>query len=234
MRPRPECRPAHLRLHANRRDERGNRRESRRSLFESGGAFYARADYDRAIADFDEAIRLDPKYGANFGNRGNANFGKGDFRRAIADYDEAIRLDPKDEGAYNNRGCAQAVTGSLVAAEADFKRASELGRADPGAECKPALDALRAKGAALASAAIASPCKGRVLALVAEEYGKRPDQVSSRDKFAVDGPRTIEDVEIKQLVEEKFGVKIPDAEWNMLTYVGDIDDYLQSHVAACR
>lgn len=88
--------------------------------------------------------------------------------------------------------------------------------------------------AALPSIAAAASCKGRVIAIVAEEYGKRPDQISSRDKFAVDGPHTIEDVEIRQMVEEKFGVKIPDVEWNKLQYVGDIDGYLKSHVAACR
>jgi len=47
----------------------------------------AKGDSDRAIADYGEAIRIDPKYAAAYGNRGNAYRGTGDNERAIAEWE---------------------------------------------------------------------------------------------------------------------------------------------------
>ena len=91
----------------------------------------AKGDLDRAIADYSEAIRLDPKSGHAYLNRGSAWGTKGDLDRAIADFDQAIRLDPKDAQAYYNRGIAWEKKRSLRKALADFKMHSQLAPSDP-------------------------------------------------------------------------------------------------------
>ncbi|MFI5013186.1 MAG: hypothetical protein ACHQAY_12655 [Hyphomicrobiales bacterium] len=86
-----------------------------------------------------------------------------------------------------------------------------------------------------ATGARADACRidQRVIKIVAEEYGKKPGQVSPRDKFAVDGRNTIEDVEIKLGVEQAFKVKIADADWAKLVLVRDIVDYLKRQLKSC-
>ncbi len=54
-----------------------------------------KGDYDRAIADFTEAIRLDPKLGSAFSNRGLAYEKKGGFDRAIADFQSGHQAEPQ-------------------------------------------------------------------------------------------------------------------------------------------
>lgn len=89
---------------------------------------------------------------------------------------------------------------------------------------------------ALANASSAAPCSvdRDVRKIVAEEYGKSASQVSPQDKFAVDGPHTIEDVEIKQMTEEKFHVKISDKAWSRFVVVKDISDYLRTNLPGCK
>ena len=67
------------------------------------------------------AIRLGPKFGHAYNNRGSAWGAKGDLDRAIADFIQAIRLDPKDAQAYYNRGIAWEKQRSLREALAHFK-----------------------------------------------------------------------------------------------------------------
>jgi acyl carrier protein len=90
-------------------------------------------------------------------------------------------------------------------------------------------------GAGLVHPALADTCRidERVTRIVAEEYGKKPSEVSKGDKFAVDGPSTIEDVEIKLSVEKAFKLKIPDAAWAKLVSVSDIASYLRARLKSC-
>jgi acyl carrier protein len=83
--------------------------------------------------------------------------------------------------------------------------------------------------------ALADSCRidERVVKIVAEEYGKKPGEVSLREKFAADGPNTIEDVEIKLSVEKEFKIKIPAAAWAKLVSVADIGTYLRSRLKSC-
>jgi acyl carrier protein len=83
--------------------------------------------------------------------------------------------------------------------------------------------------------ALADSCRidERVLKIVATEYGKKPSEVSMREKFAADGPNTIEDVEIKLGVEKEFKIKIPDAAWAKLVSVADIGNYVRGRLKSC-
>ncbi len=96
------------------------------AMINRGEAYNAKGDYDRAITDFSEAIRLDPKYGAAYGDRGNAYYGKNDYDHAIVDYDAAIRLDPKNVGAFTNRGQTYYAKGDFTRAIASLSAALEL------------------------------------------------------------------------------------------------------------
>jgi tetratricopeptide (TPR) repeat protein len=54
-----------------------------------------RHEFDKAIADLDEAIRLDPRNGRAFSNRGWVLGQQGQYQRSIADLDIAIKLTPR-------------------------------------------------------------------------------------------------------------------------------------------
>jgi acyl carrier protein len=73
----------------------------------------------------------------------------------------------------------------------------------------------------------------RVLKIVADEYGKKPVEISLHDKFAADGPNTIEDVEIKLSIEKEFKIKIPDAAWRKLVSVADLGNYVRGRLKSC-
>ena len=73
----------------------------------------------------------------------------------------------------------------------------------------------------------------RVLKIVADEYGKKPVEISLHDKFAADGPNTIEDVEIKLSIEKEFKIKIPDAAWRKLVSVADLGTYVRGRLKSC-
>ena len=83
--------------------------------------------------------------------------------------------------------------------------------------------------------ALADTCRidERVAGIVATEYGKKPSEVSGRDRFAVDGPNTIVDVEIKLGVEKEFKIKIPNAAWAKLVSVADIGAYVRARLKSC-
>lgn len=85
-----------------------------------------RGDYDRAIADYDQAIRLNPKYGRAFNNRGNAYQSKGDYDHALADYNQSIQIDPNQAYPYNGRANAYAAKQDYAHALADYAQAIRL------------------------------------------------------------------------------------------------------------
>ncbi|MBI1916608.1 MAG: tetratricopeptide repeat protein [Planctomycetes bacterium] len=71
--------------------------------------------------------RLDPKFAAAFGNRGNAYLHKKEYDKAIKDFTEAIR-DPKFATAFGNRGNAYLHKKEYDKAIKDF---TEVIRLDP-------------------------------------------------------------------------------------------------------
>jgi lipoprotein NlpI len=87
-------------------------------------------DIERAIADFDAAIRLDPKDGVAFGNRGYAHGMRTNYDQAIFDFTEAIRLNPYNSSMYLKRGLARFYSGYPAAAVQDFAAAVRLRPSD--------------------------------------------------------------------------------------------------------
>ena len=77
-------------------------------------------------ADASVAIKLDPKNGAVFWNRGNVYKDLGEFNRAIEDYNLAIAINSKDFNAFNSRGRTYAAIGGHALALADFTQAITL------------------------------------------------------------------------------------------------------------
>jgi len=79
-----------------------------------------------ALEYLDQAIRLDPKYGDAYYNRGRTYGVLGRYQRAIEDFNQAIRLDPKYALAYTNRGIAYNNLGQHKRAIEDFNQANRL------------------------------------------------------------------------------------------------------------
>ena len=83
-------------------------------------------DAPGAEADFTHAIKLDPKFGDAFFNRGKVRNEMTDFDGAIEDYDKAVELNPRDPSAYYNRGLIKEGRRALEEALADFSRVITL------------------------------------------------------------------------------------------------------------
>ena len=90
-------------------------------------------DLDGAIVNYTQALRLDPKNGAAYANRGNAYFMKGDHHRAIEDCTQAIELDflGKFGLAYQVRGIAYSQIGEDDLALPDLDRAIMVAPNEP-------------------------------------------------------------------------------------------------------
>ena len=54
-------------------------------------------DYQASIRDYNEAIKLNPKYGEAYGNRGVAKFNSGDYKGALEDYSECDKIIPNNK-----------------------------------------------------------------------------------------------------------------------------------------
>jgi tetratricopeptide (TPR) repeat protein len=80
----------------------------------------------RAMRDHDEAIRIDPKYGAAYSNRGNVYSSLGQRERAIQDYDKAPEINPRDAKALNNRGDEYTLLGKYDLAIKDLDAAIRI------------------------------------------------------------------------------------------------------------
>ena len=63
----------------------------------------------RRIVDYTEAIRLNPKFGKAYYNRGIAYLEIGKCDKAVADLSEEIRLNPNDAKAYSGLGICSRV-----------------------------------------------------------------------------------------------------------------------------
>jgi tetratricopeptide (TPR) repeat protein len=79
-----------------------------------------------ALRDYDETIRLVPKSGGAFNNRGGILVSLRQYDRAIKDFDEALRLEPNNGLYLKNRGMAFRITGKYAQAIADLRKALTL------------------------------------------------------------------------------------------------------------
>ena len=69
------------------------------------GVLYAlKGDYLEALANFNQSIKLAPKSGLAYSNKGNALKELGRHEEAITAYDRSIYLTPKYHEAYSNKG----------------------------------------------------------------------------------------------------------------------------------
>jgi tetratricopeptide (TPR) repeat protein len=82
--------------------------------------------HQKAAAHFDEAIRIDPKFGLAYYNRGLALQQLGQEQRAIHDYTEAIRLEANFADAFASRGTAYENVKQYDQAIKDYSEAIRL------------------------------------------------------------------------------------------------------------
>ncbi len=68
----------------------------------------------------------------------------------------------------------------------------------------------------------------RVNAIIVEQLGVKPEQITPEAKFIEDlGADSLDTVELVMAVEEEFGKEIPDAEAEKLQSVGDVIKYVE-------
>jgi len=68
----------------------------------------------------------------------------------------------------------------------------------------------------------------RVKAIITEQLGANPDQVTPDAKFIEDlGADSLDTVELVMALEEEFGQEIPDEEAEKLQSVGDVIKYIE-------
>ena len=68
----------------------------------------------------------------------------------------------------------------------------------------------------------------RVKAIMTEQLGVNPDQVTPDAKFIEDlGADSLDTVELVMALEEEFGQEIPDEEAEKLQSVGDVIKYIE-------
>lgn len=94
--------------------------------FEAGLAALTEGNFDKAISLFTEDIRLQPRNGAAYDNRGFAYLQKGDLDRAIADFTMPIHMRPDYPHPYSNRAHAYEKKGDYSRAIEDYTRAIQL------------------------------------------------------------------------------------------------------------
>lgn len=95
-------------------------------FFIQGENKYNKGDYQGAIAAYTEAIRLNPKYGDAYNNRGLAHAKLGNHNKAIEDYNQALRINPNNFSVYANRGTARLKLGDSRRAVEDIQEALSL------------------------------------------------------------------------------------------------------------
>jgi tetratricopeptide (TPR) repeat protein len=95
-------------------------------LYARGNAYRRRGDYDQAVRNYDQVVRLNPRHGQAYSNRGITYAAKGHVNLAIQDYDEAIRINPEHVNAYYNRGNAYRRTGAYDKAVENYSQVIRL------------------------------------------------------------------------------------------------------------
>ena len=70
--------------------------------------------------------------------------------------------------------------------------------------------------------------KDRVQAIVVEQLGVKPEQITPEAKFIEDlGADSLDTVELVMGLEEEFGNEIPDEEAEKLITVGDVISFIE-------
>ena len=70
--------------------------------------------------------------------------------------------------------------------------------------------------------------KDRVRAIVVEQLGVKPEQITPEAKFIEDlGADSLDTVELVMGLEEEFGNEIPDEEAEKLVTVGDVISFIE-------
>lgn len=86
-----------------------------------------RKAYDDARRDFDAALRIEPRMGEAFVNRGAALIAERRFREGVAEIDRGLQLGADEpEKAYFNRALAWEGLDDMKAAWLDYQKALEL------------------------------------------------------------------------------------------------------------
>ena len=80
---------------------------------------------------------------------------------------------------------------------------------------------------------MASPIEDKVRAIIAEQLGVKPEEVTPQASFIDDlGADSLDTVELVMALEEEFGIEIPDEDAEKMTTVGDALKYVQEKSAA--
>jgi Flp pilus assembly protein TadD len=96
-------------------------------FFERGKQESSVKNADSAISNYSKAIKINPKLGKAYNNRGVAYIWKKQYYLAIADFNKAIKLEPTNGKAYNNRAIVHAYLGETAKARQDLHKAQSLG-----------------------------------------------------------------------------------------------------------
>lgn len=72
----------------------------------------------------------------------------------------------------------------------------------------------------------------RIRAIIAEQLGVKPEEVTDQAKFIEDlGADSLDTVELVMALEEEFGIDIPDEDAEKMICVGDAIKYIEEKVA---
>lgn len=72
----------------------------------------------------------------------------------------------------------------------------------------------------------------RVKAIIAEQLGVKPEEVTPEASFVEDlGADSLDTVELVMALEEEFGIEIPDEDAEKMTTVGDAVKYIEDKIA---
>ena len=75
-----------------------------------------------------------------------------------------------------------------------------------------------------------STVEQQVKAIVAEQLGVKPEQVTNNASFVDDlGADSLDTVELVMAFEEEFGIEIPDEDAEKITRVKEAVEYIESH-----
>lgn len=73
---------------------------------------------------------------------------------------------------------------------------------------------------------------GRVKAIIAEQLGVKPEEVTPEASFVEDlGADSLDTVELVMALEEEFGIEIPDEDAEKMTTVGEAVKYIEEKIA---
>ena len=86
-----------------------------------------------ALEELDLAVRLDPRLGSAWYNRGLVRLELGDPDGALEDFTRSVVLGPQQPRGWQNRAAARGLLGDLAGAEADLTRVLELAPGWPDA-----------------------------------------------------------------------------------------------------